>query len=64
MDRIKMIDSLIKTSRSMMETKLKIDDVAALMSRIDDLEAHVERIEPPAFLHPDAAREAWLPPEA
>lgn len=64
MDRIKMIDTLIKTSRSMMETKLKIDDVAALISRLDDLEAHLEHLEPANCLRADQAGELWTRPEA
>jgi|GEM_PF-1267096 len=64
MDRIKMIDTLIKTSRSMMETKLKLDDVAALMSRLDDLEAHLERLEPAGCLRSDTAGELWTRPDA
>ncbi|MCA1961467.1 MAG: hypothetical protein LDL33_11805 [Desulfomonile sp.] len=64
MDRIKMIDSLIKTSRSMMETKLKLDDVAALMSRLDELEAHLERLEPAGSLRSDSTGDLWTRPDA
>ncbi len=44
MEKIKMIDSLIKTSRSMMEIKLKNDEVLAITNRLDELEAQLEKI--------------------
>ena len=43
-DRIKTMDKLINTARSMMETKLKNEEAAAITQRLDDLELLVRRV--------------------
>jgi hypothetical protein len=44
LDKIKLVDKLINTARHMMETKLKMDDAAAVMKRLDDMEAQIEQL--------------------
>lgn len=44
MDRIKTVDKLISTARSVMETKLKNEEVAALTTRLDEIETRIERL--------------------
>lgn len=44
MDRIKTMDKLINTARSMMETKLKNEEAAAITLRLDELELLVRRM--------------------
>jgi len=44
MDRIKTMDKLINTARSMMETKLKNEEAAAITQRLDELELLVRRM--------------------
>lgn len=44
MERIKMLDKLLNTSRAMMETKLKNEDAAQLAARLDQLEMRLEEL--------------------
>jgi uncharacterized protein Yka (UPF0111/DUF47 family) len=44
MELIKITDTLVKTARSMMETKLKHDDAEAIMNRLDDIEAQIDQL--------------------
>ncbi|MBM4328573.1 MAG: hypothetical protein FJ118_15585 [Deltaproteobacteria bacterium] len=44
MEKIKLLDKLINTARHMMETKLKMDDAAAVMKRLEDMEAQIEQL--------------------
>ncbi|MEW6114899.1 MAG: hypothetical protein AB1664_22390 [Thermodesulfobacteriota bacterium] len=44
LDKIKLVDKLINTARHMMETKLKMDDAAIVMKRLDDMEAQIEQL--------------------
>jgi hypothetical protein len=58
MELIKMTDSLIKTSRSMMETKLKHDDAEAIMQRLDEIETQMDELAASKD-HVDNPVEAW-----
>jgi len=44
LDKIKLVDKLINTARHMMETKLKMDDAAAVMKRLEDMETQIEQL--------------------
>jgi hypothetical protein len=44
LDKIKLVDKLINTARHMMETKLKMDDAATVMKRLDEMEAQIEQL--------------------
>ena len=44
MDRIKIMDKLLNTARSIMETTLKHDKAVAIMKRLDELEEQMERV--------------------
>ena len=59
MELIKVMDTLIKTSRSMMETKLKYDDAAAIMRRLDRLEAQIEGLLASDSNHGARGQEIW-----
>jgi hypothetical protein len=45
MDKIKLMDKLINSARHMIETKLKTDDLPAIMKRLDEMEAQIDRQE-------------------
>lgn len=57
MDKIKMIDSLVKTARAMMETKLKHDDAAAIMKRLDEIETQMDKMEAKSATRNERLRE-------
>jgi hypothetical protein len=59
MELIKVMDTLIKTSRSMMETKLKYDDAAAIMRRLEWLEAQIEDLLASDANHRPRGQEIW-----
>jgi hypothetical protein len=59
MELIKIMDTLIKTSRSMMETKLKYDDAAAIMRRLDRIESQIEDLSAPGGDSAGPTREIW-----
>lgn len=44
LDRIKTMDKLINTARSMMETKLKNEEAAAITQRLNEMELEMDRI--------------------
>lgn len=44
LDRIKTIDKLINTARSMMDTKLKNEEAAAIVQRLNEMEREMDRI--------------------
>jgi hypothetical protein len=44
LDRIKTMDKLINTARSMMDTKLKNEEAAAIMQRLNEMEREMDRI--------------------
>ena len=49
MDKIKLMDKLINSARHMIETKLKTDDLPAIMKRLDEMEAQIDRQESPSL---------------
>lgn len=59
MDRIKMIDKLLNTARSMMETKIKTHEATIISQRIDDLEGRVDAIITARFVDSLADTEEW-----
>ncbi|MEJ2717921.1 MAG: hypothetical protein P8182_12395 [Deltaproteobacteria bacterium] len=44
LDRIKTMDKLINTARSMMDTKLKNEEAAAITQRLNEIELEMDRI--------------------
>ena len=42
LERIKVLDKLLNTARAMMESRLKMDEAAAISARLDELEARIE----------------------
>jgi len=44
MDHIKMLDKLINTARSMIETKLKSEEAIAITLRLDELERRIDEL--------------------
>jgi hypothetical protein len=44
LDRIKTMDRLINTARSMMDTKLKNEEAAAIVQRLNEMEREMDRI--------------------
>jgi hypothetical protein len=46
MDKIKLMDKLINSARHMIETKLKTDDLPAIMKRLDEMEAQIDGAAP------------------
>ena len=44
LERIKVLDKLLNTARAMMESRLKLDEAAAISARLDELEARIEEL--------------------
>ncbi|GEM_PF-1662943 len=59
MDRIKVMDKLLNTARSMMETTLKHEKAAAIMRRLDELEDQMERVAAEQTTSRAMPREVW-----
>ncbi len=43
-EQIKMVDKLLNTARAMMETRLKNEEAAEIASRMDEMEARLQRL--------------------
>lgn len=59
MDRIKIMDKLLNTARSIMETTLKHDKAVAIMRRLDELEDQMERVATEQTRVSSMPREIW-----
>jgi hypothetical protein len=44
LERIKVLDKLLNTARALMESRLKMDEAAAISARLDELEARIESL--------------------
>ena len=44
LERIKVLDKLLNTARAMMESRLKLDEAAAISARLDEWEARIEEL--------------------
>jgi len=63
MDRIKTVDKLISTARSVMETKLKNEEVLALTTRLDEIETRIEGLAARGTDRPPQPTEIWNRPD-
>ncbi len=43
-DKIKVMDKVINSARQMLETKVKTEDVPAIMKRLDEMEAEMDKL--------------------
>ena len=43
LERIKVLDKLLNTARALMESRLKMDEAAAISARLDELETRIRR---------------------
>jgi hypothetical protein len=59
MERIKTMDKLMNTARSMMETKLKNDEAEAILKRLDEIEERMERLAAQNPSAPQPPVEIW-----
>jgi hypothetical protein len=59
MDRIKMVDKLLNTARSMMETRLKNEEAAAITARLDEMELLIEKLAIQKAAQPGTKEEIW-----
>jgi hypothetical protein len=59
MDRIKMMDKLLNSSRAMMETRLKNEEAAAIAARLDEMELLIEKLAMQKAAQPGTKEEIW-----
>ncbi len=62
MEKIKLIDTLVKTARSMMETRLKNEEVSAIMRRLDEIESQISLAAQRNSMRPQGVTEVWTRP--